>query len=149
MPRAADSSSAAQPFPPVAVETPITLGQFLKLAGLVDTGGDAKMLVGTGCVTVNGEVETRRGRKLWPGDTVESRDFAVTVSAVGVSEHQPTGTQRTNAPRPVCGSVASYELAFFGMQGGDLEVSRILGDEAYAQQSANVDGVYVDTAIGR
>jgi ribosome-associated protein len=99
MPRAADSPPVAQPFPPVAVAPPITLGRFLKLAGLVDTGGDAKMLIATGCVVVNGEVETRRGRKLWPGDTVESDDFAVRVSAAEVGDHHQAGTQSTKPPQ--------------------------------------------------
>jgi ribosome-associated protein len=98
MSRAADTPSAAEPSAPVAVEPPITLGRFLKLAGLVDTGGDAKTLVSTGCVTVNGEVETRRGRKLWPGDTVESHSFAVRVSAVEASDDHRTGTQTTETP---------------------------------------------------
>ena len=40
----------------------IRLGQFLKLADLIDQGADAKPLLATGEVTVNGEVETRRGR---------------------------------------------------------------------------------------
>jgi ribosome-associated protein len=48
----------------------IRLGQFLKLADLVDTGSDAKPLLATGEVTVNGEVESRRGRRLVAGDVV-------------------------------------------------------------------------------
>ena len=48
----------------------IRLGQLLKLAGLVDSGGDAKALLETGGVRVNGEVETRRGRRLHRGDEV-------------------------------------------------------------------------------
>ncbi len=48
----------------------IRLGQFLKLADLVDQGADAKPLLATGEVTVNGEVETRRGRRLVKGDVV-------------------------------------------------------------------------------
>ena len=48
----------------------IRLGQFLKLANLVDSGADAKPVVQDGLVTVNGEVETRRGRQLVPGDVV-------------------------------------------------------------------------------
>lgn len=54
---------------PAAEET-IKLDQFLKLANLVGTGGEAKMLIQGGEVFVNGEVETRRGRKLRNGDTV-------------------------------------------------------------------------------
>jgi ribosome-associated protein len=49
----------------------IRLGQFLKLADLIDTGGEAKILIASGDVTVNGEVDTRRGRQLHPGDVVE------------------------------------------------------------------------------
>jgi ribosome-associated protein len=48
----------------------IRLGQFLKLANLIDTGSDAKELMIQGQVTVNGDVETRRGRQLVPGDVV-------------------------------------------------------------------------------
>lgn len=48
----------------------IKLGQALKLAGLVDSGVDAKMVIQDGEVTVNGETETRRGRKLKDGDVV-------------------------------------------------------------------------------
>ncbi len=48
----------------------IKLGQFLKLANLIDTGSDAKTLMIEGLVAVNGEVETRRGRQLVPGDVV-------------------------------------------------------------------------------
>jgi ribosome-associated protein len=48
----------------------IRLGQFLKLADLIDTGGEAKILIASGDVTVNGEVDTRRGRQLHLGDVV-------------------------------------------------------------------------------
>ena len=49
----------------------IALGELLKLSGVVDTGGEAKNLIGTLAVSVNGEPESRRGRKLRPGDVVE------------------------------------------------------------------------------
>ena len=48
----------------------IRLGQFLKLADLVDTGGEGKILIASGDVTVNGEVDVRRGRQLHRGDVV-------------------------------------------------------------------------------
>ena len=48
----------------------IKLDQFLKWRGLVATGGEAKILILDGQVSVNGEVETRRGRKLSAGDLV-------------------------------------------------------------------------------
>ena len=51
-----------------------TLGRALKAAGLVGTGGEAKVLIQAGEVTVNGEVETRRGRRLEEGDMVEVGD---------------------------------------------------------------------------
>ncbi len=49
----------------------IKLDQFLKLAQVAQTGGEAKYLIQTGLVRVNGQVETRRGRKLYHGDVVE------------------------------------------------------------------------------
>ena len=48
----------------------IKLDQFLKLAQVVRTGGEAKQLIQSGFVEVNGEPETRRGRKLYHGDVV-------------------------------------------------------------------------------
>jgi ribosome-associated protein len=48
----------------------IRLGQFLKLADLIDTGGEAKVLIASGEVTVNGQIDVRRGRQLGPGDVV-------------------------------------------------------------------------------
>jgi ribosome-associated protein len=57
----------------------IRLGQFLKLADLVDTGADAKGLLARGLVRVNGEVETRRGRQLVTGDVVELAGRRVVV----------------------------------------------------------------------
>jgi ribosome-associated protein len=58
----------------------IRLGQFLKLANLVDSGADAKPAVQQGLVRVNGVVETRRGRQLRPGDVVELGAIAARVS---------------------------------------------------------------------
>jgi ribosome-associated protein len=54
---------------PIADES-IRLSQFLKLSSLIDSGSDAKAAVADGLVTVNGEVELRRGRQLHPGDRV-------------------------------------------------------------------------------
>lgn len=48
----------------------IRLGQLLKLAGVLDTGGEMKSRIAEGGVQVNGEVETRRGRQLRRGDVV-------------------------------------------------------------------------------
>ena len=56
-----------------------TLGRALKAAGLVGTGGEAKVLIQAGEVSVNGEVETRRGRKLEKGDVIEVGDERVEV----------------------------------------------------------------------
>ena len=58
----------------------IRLGQFLKLADLIDNGSEAKPLLMQGLVSVNGETETRRGRQLVRGDVVTLGDSAVRVS---------------------------------------------------------------------
>ena len=57
----------------------ITLGQALKAANVVGTGGEAKVLIQTGEVRVNGKVETRRGLKLREGDVVEVGDERIEV----------------------------------------------------------------------
>ena len=49
----------------------IKLGQLMKLAGLVDSGVEAKLLIQDGQVKVNGTIDTRRGRKIVAGDIVE------------------------------------------------------------------------------
>jgi len=57
----------------------IKLGQALKLAGLVDSGVDAKFVIQDGLVKVNGKVEVQRGKKLVPGDVVsyDGNEFKV------------------------------------------------------------------------
>lgn len=59
----------------------IKLGQALKLAGLVESGVDAKLVVQDGLVKVNGEIDTRRGKKLVPGDTFEYEGQTVKVES--------------------------------------------------------------------
>ena len=58
----------------------IRLGQLLKLAGVAGTGAEAKALLAEGTVTVNGEVETRRGRQLHAGDVIAAGDEQVRVA---------------------------------------------------------------------
>ncbi|MCW3053755.1 MAG: yaaA [Chthonomonadales bacterium] len=50
----------------------ITLGQLLKVAGIIGTGGEAKFYLSETVVIVNGEPEQRRGRKLRPGDRIQA-----------------------------------------------------------------------------
>jgi uncharacterized protein YhfF/ribosome-associated protein YbcJ (S4-like RNA binding protein) len=61
----------------------IRLGQFLKLSDLVDAGSDARPLLATGAVSVNGDTETRRGRRLHPGDIVTLDGAHVRVGGGG------------------------------------------------------------------
>lgn len=63
----------------------IRLGQALKLAGIAQTGIEAKIMVTSGEVKVNGETETRRGRKLRNGDKVEAGNSAFTVRGGNLS----------------------------------------------------------------
>lgn len=60
----------------------IKLGQALKLAGFAGSGVDAKFMIGEGMVTVNGETEYRRGRKVHPGDVIELEGNQVKVSNI-------------------------------------------------------------------
>jgi ribosome-associated protein len=61
----------------------IKLDSFLKAVNLVSSGGEAKLLISDGGIKVNGEVEQRRGRKLYPGDRVEAAGRMFTVEQGG------------------------------------------------------------------
>ncbi len=58
----------------------IRLGQFLKLAGLIDSGADAKTVLADGAVTINGIPEARRGRQLQRGDVVRLGEQSARVA---------------------------------------------------------------------
>ena len=57
----------------------IKLGQLLKLANMVSSGVEAKIVIQNGEVKVNGEIDTRRGKKIYPNDVVEYKGQQVTV----------------------------------------------------------------------
>ncbi len=57
----------------------IRLDALLKLAGIADTGGQAKWMIQDGTVLLNGDVCTQRGRKIRPGDTVTAGNQTITV----------------------------------------------------------------------
>ena len=57
----------------------IKLGQALKAAGLVESGVEAKEVIQEGLVLVNGEVDTRRGRKLYEGDVVSFENQTIKI----------------------------------------------------------------------
>jgi ribosome-associated protein len=58
----------------------IRLGQFLKLASLIESGAEAKEVIADGLVSVNGEVEVRRGRQLQQGDVVAIGETSARVA---------------------------------------------------------------------
>lgn len=57
----------------------IKLGQAMKKAGIVSSGVEAKIYINNGEVRVNGEIETRRGRKLRKGDQIDFQDETVVI----------------------------------------------------------------------
>lgn len=60
----------------ILIETDfIKLDQFLKLAGVVQTGGQAKMLISEGSIMVNNEVVLQRGKKIRKDDIIEIKDY--------------------------------------------------------------------------
>lgn len=68
-----------------AIEVPITgemirLGQLLKLAGVVDDGGQARSLIEDGSVKVDGQVDRRRGRQVRPGSQVQLGETRIQVT---------------------------------------------------------------------
>ncbi len=64
----------------------IKLDQFLKVTNTVQSGGEAKVLIRSGEVFVNGEMELRRGRKLYDQDVVTVDDTSFTVEITATSE---------------------------------------------------------------
>jgi ribosome-associated protein len=73
------SDSSSTPRDVVVREVPIELSQFIKFAGLADSGGAAKQLVAEGGVLVNGAPETRKGKKLVVGDRVTVAGATIVV----------------------------------------------------------------------
>lgn len=78
-----------QPFDVPIRDESIRLGQFLKLANLVESGADAKPVIQEGRVRVNGEVETRRGRQLRLGDVVSLAGQSARVADESVGDDLP------------------------------------------------------------
>lgn len=65
----------------IVIETEfIKLNQFLKWAGICDTGGEADIVIAQEKVLVNGQIETRRGKKLYSGDRVTVYESEYIVS---------------------------------------------------------------------
>lgn len=73
-------TESTKPRPVVVREVPIDLCQFLKFGGLAESGGEAKHLIGEGLVLLNGEVETRKRRKLEAGDRVATGGRTIIVA---------------------------------------------------------------------
>ena len=61
----------------------IRLGQVLKAVAIAESGAEAKEMIQSGDVSVNGQNETRRGRKLYPGDTVSVNGEELQIEAAG------------------------------------------------------------------
>lgn len=76
------------PIPVPIRDDSIRLGQLLKLAGVVDDGGLARIVIGNGEVTVDGVVEVRRGAQVRPGQTVTYAGQVLTVVAESGSDPQ-------------------------------------------------------------
>jgi ribosome-associated protein len=85
----ADTGPASEPVDVPIRDQSIRLGQFLKLANLVESGSEAKPLIVDGAVSVNGEVETRRGRQLALGDVVALGGRSARVSDESAGDDLP------------------------------------------------------------
>jgi ribosome-associated protein len=60
----------------------IRLGQLLKLAAVIDSGAEVKALLATERVRVNGQIEARRGRQLYPGDVIRVNEHELLVTSM-------------------------------------------------------------------
>jgi len=76
-----DTQVAQKQTPVFISREPIRLGQFLKLADTVQDGLEAKIRIANGDIQVNGQIETRRGKKLIHGDMVKIDDLLLLVTS--------------------------------------------------------------------
>jgi ribosome-associated protein len=72
-------SDQGEPKPVMVSEMPIELCQFMKFGGLTQSGGEAKQAISEGRVLLNGAVETRKRKKLGPGDRVSFAGKTIVV----------------------------------------------------------------------
>ena len=100
--RAADPLPRPEPPPEQQIEVQgdyITLGQLLKVAGVISTGGEAKLYLADIAVMVNGEPEQRRGRKLRGGDLIAAPDAPpIRLVAPAGADAGPSAGQSHDAP---------------------------------------------------
>jgi ribosome-associated protein len=64
----------------VLTQSPIELFKILKFEGIASSGAEAKMIIEQGLVSVNGETETRKRRKIVGGDTIQLDDITLTIT---------------------------------------------------------------------
>lgn len=76
----APKNQPVEPRPVVVRAVPIELCQLVKFAGLSESGGQAKQLIAEGGVTLNGVIETQKGKKLAAGDLVQVGEELVVVT---------------------------------------------------------------------
>lgn len=62
--------------------SPVELYKILKFENIAASGGEAKHMVADGLVKVNGQVETRKRKKIYPGDRIELFDFLLEISSI-------------------------------------------------------------------
>tara|TARA_Y100001956_G_C4124394_1_gene189248 strand:- start:3050 stop:3505 length:456 start_codon:yes stop_codon:yes gene_type:complete len=80
---------------------PIELYKVFKIANLVGGGGEAKHLISEGYVAVNGELETRKRRKMYDGDFFEfNQEYYVVVCDAPVTEPEEKPVKRAESPNP-------------------------------------------------
>lgn len=75
----AQATNSSSPRKVVVREVPIELCQFIKFAGLTESGGEAKQLITEGLVELNGAVETQKRKKLAAGDVVKANGHTIIV----------------------------------------------------------------------
>lgn len=62
-------------------KVPVELYKILKFENIVSSGGEAKYVIANGWVRVNGSIETRKRKKIYPGDTIETGDYCIQIDS--------------------------------------------------------------------
>lgn len=101
----------------------IRLGQLLKLAGVIDSGAEAKRFLAEQRVTVNGEAESRRGRQLHPGDVVEVNEDELRVTRLALTAQQPATSPGT--VQPMLGLPDQVTACLFDLDGVLTQTAKV------------------------
>lgn len=126
---------------------PIELYKVFKIANLVGGGGEAKHLISEGYVAVNGELETRKRRKMYDGDFFEfNQEYYVVVCDAPITEPEEKPTKQEKAAAEKKAQKASRDANKKNAQKSEASNSKAQANKAGKSTQSNHSGTPINTA---